>query len=305
MRAIAGHTRQRRRSWAGTWGILALTGALWQAGARAEPMLGTDGEGPAAPVATTVPVLRTAFSQLVTHRSYPDDDRLARLQAAAQQAFATADQPWPSGELLLLIDRHPQSQEAVVALASDRGEWEVIGSSLVSTGKPGRYDYFYTPLGVFAHGDHHSFRAEGTFNDNGIRGYGLKGLRVFDLGWVAAEKGWPPSGTIPIRLQVHATDPVLEKRLGTPASKGCVRIDSGLNRFLDQYSVLDARFEASQVETGVRPWFWLSDRTPTPWSGRWVVVVEVPTVTPPPEAPDTTPASAPASSASAAAGSVD
>jgi len=262
--------------WLAVLGTLLLACNLSLTAHAAETLPGTDGEGPAAPQATTVPVLRTAFIQLVTKRSYPDDARLAQLQAAAQQAFANASQPWPTGELFLLIDRHPQSQEAVVALATEAGGWEVIGSSLVSTGKPGSYDHFTTPVGVFSHGDHHSFRAEGTFNDNGIRGYGLKGMRVFDLGWVPAEKGWEPPGIIPIRLQVHATDPVLEKRLGTPASKGCVRIDAGLNRFLDQYGVLDARFEATQAETGVRPWFWLPDRTPTPWSGRWVVIVDVP-----------------------------
>ncbi|MBP9118277.1 MAG: hypothetical protein KBF58_09370, partial [Methyloversatilis sp.] len=78
------------------------------------------------------------------------------------------------------------------------------------------------------------------------------------------------------RLQVHATAPVLEQCLGQPASKGCIRVDSGLNRFLDQYAVLDAGFEASFRETGQRPWFWLADRSPTLWSGRWVVVVDLP-----------------------------
>ncbi|MBP7131532.1 MAG: murein L,D-transpeptidase [Aquabacterium sp.] len=274
--------RQRIARWMAPLAALVLAGSLSLPGHTVEVLPGTDGEGPAAPLATTIPVLRTAFIQLVTKRSYPDDTRLAHLQAAARQAFATADLPWPAGELFLLIDRHPQSQEAVVALATEAGGWEVIGSSLISTGKPGSYDHFITPLGLFSNGDHHSFRAEGTFNDNGIRGYGLKGLRVFDLGWVPAEKGWEPPGTIPIRLQVHATDPVLEQRLGTPASKGCIRLDAGLNRFLDQYSVLDARFEAAQATTGVRPWFWLPDRTPTPWSGSWVVIVDVSRATPPP-----------------------
>lgn len=255
---------------------LVLASVLSLSAHATDTLPGTDGEGSAAPVATTVPVLRTAFAQLVTKRTHPDEARLAQLQAAAQQAFADAAQAWPTGELFLLIDRHPQSQEAVVALATDAGGWEVVGTSLVSTGKPGSYDHFSTPTGLFLHGEHQSFRAEGTFNSNGIRGYGLKGMRVFDLGWVPAEKGWPPPGSIPIRLQVHATDPVLEPRLGTPASKGCVRIDAGLNRFLDQYGVLDARFEAFMAETGERPWFWLPDRTPTPWSGRWVVIVDVP-----------------------------
>lgn len=269
------------RPWLQQLGVLLLSSSLSLSVHTAEPWPGTDGEGTATRTAATIPDLRTAFAQLVTKRTTPDEKRLVQLQASAQQAFADAAQAWPTGELFLLIDRHPQSQEAVVALATETGGWEVIGSSLVSTGKPGSYDHFATPTGLFSHGDHHSFRAEGTFNSNGIRGYGLKGMRVFDLGWVPAEKGWPPPGIIPIRLQVHATDPVLEPRLGTPASKGCVRIDAGLNRFLDQYGVLDARFEASEHETGVRPWFWLPDRTPTPWSGRWVVIVEAPRLSAP------------------------
>lgn len=76
-------------------------------------------------------------------------------------------------------------------------------------------------------------------------------------------------------MQVHATDPVLEARLGQQASKGCIRVDSGLNRFLDQYGVLDADYERWERESGKRPWIWLKDRTPTSMSGRWVVIVEV------------------------------
>ena len=232
---------------------------------------------------STLAALRTAFAQRVVRPTAPDAARLNQLLEAARAAFALADRNWPVDELFLLVDRHPQSQEAVIALAQDGYTWEVIGSASVSTGRPGRFDYYCTPTGLFEHGvATGSFRAEGTFNDNGIRGYGLAGMRIFDLGWVSAIKGWGSGGVNTIRLQVHATDPVLEQRLGQPASKGCIRVDSGLNRFLDQYGVLDAGFEASFRETGERPWFWLADRTPTPWSGRWVVVVEVPPLHNPP-----------------------
>lgn len=231
----------------------------------------------AASVASTAAALRAAFARHVVRPTAPDSTRLNQLLEAARAAFALAGHNWPAGEFFLLVDRHPRSQEAVVALALADDIWEVIGSAQVSTGHPGRFDYYCTPLGLFEHGvATGSFRAEGTFNDNGIRGYGLAGLRIFDLGWVSAVKGWGAGGINQIRMQVHATDPVLERRLGQPASKGCIRVDSGLNRFLDQYGVLDAGFEAAFRETGKRPWFWLADRTPTPWSGRWVVVVEVP-----------------------------
>ena len=232
---------------------------------------------------STLAALRTAFAQRVVKPTAPDPARLNQLLEAARATFALADRVWPADEMFLLVDRHPQSQEAIVALALAGHTWAVIGGASVSTGRPGRFDYYCTPTGVFEHGvATGSFRAEGTFNDNGIRGYGLAGMRIFDLGWVSAIKGWGSGGVNTIRLQVHATDPVLEQRLGQPASKGCIRVDSGLNRFLDQYGVLDAGFEASFRETGERPWFWLADRTPTPWSGRWVVVVEVPPLHNPP-----------------------
>lgn len=227
--------------------------------------------------ASALAALRAAFAQRVLKPTTPDPARLHHLLEAARTEFALAGQLWPVDELFLLVDRHPQSQEALVALAQAGDTWEVIGSAKVSTGRPGRFDYYCTPTGLFEHGvATGSFRAEGTFNDSGIRGYGLAGMRIFDLGWVSAIKGWGSGGVNTIRLQVHATDPVLEQRLGQPASKGCIRVDSGLNRFLDQYAVLDAGFEALFRETGQRPWFWLADRSPTPWSGRWVVVVDLP-----------------------------
>ena len=56
-------------------------------------------------------------------------------------------------------------------------------------------------------------RARGT--SLGIRGYGVKGMRVFDFGWVTGERTWGDGGLSPMRLQLHSTDPdVLEPRLG-------------------------------------------------------------------------------------------
>ena len=100
-------------------------------------------------------------------------------------------------------------------------------------------------LGVFAHSlDNPDFRAEGTLNSNGIRGYGAKGMRVFDFGWQRVPKGWGDGAVSEMRLQMHATDPdLLERRLGSAQSKGCIRIPATLNRFLDRHGVLDADYE--------------------------------------------------------------
>ena len=52
-------------------------------------------------------------------------------------------------------------------------------------------------------------RAEGTRNALGIRGYGERGMRVYDFGWVMGDRGWGTGGRSAMRLQMHATDPSL------------------------------------------------------------------------------------------------
>ena len=164
-----------------------------------------------------------------------------------------------------------------IILAQPNGTWDVIGGSKVSTGQSGRRGYYITPVGVFLHTDDIlDYRAEGTFNENHIRGLGIKGMRVWDFGWQTADRGW---GAVPdpseIRLQMHATDPAnLEQRLGRPASKGCVRIPAAMNRFLDMHGVLDADYErAAQDDVRVSSLL-LRARQPSLLAGNALVVVD-------------------------------
>jgi hypothetical protein len=153
--------------------------------------------------------------------------------------------------------------------------WHFIGASPASTGKSGRRGSFITPLGVFSHTlDNRDFRAEGTLNQFGIRGYGRKGMRVFDFGWVQGERGWGQGGLGPMRLLLHATDPdYLEQHLGKPWSKGCIRIPATLDIFIDRYGLLDADYEQA-LTNGRKLWVLRPDRTSTPWSGRYLVIVD-------------------------------
>ena len=180
-----------------------------------------------------------------------------------------------TAQYILVVDRSPKVQAALVYWGDGEGKLHFIGASPVSTGRRSGFEYFITPLGVFERSiEHPDFRAEGTRNKFGIRGYGVKGMRVFDFGWVVGERTWGDGGLSPMRLQLHATDPdVLEPRLGSAASKGCIRVSALLNQVLDRYSVLDADYEAA-IERGVQLWVLRKDRMPTPWSGRYVVVVE-------------------------------
>jgi hypothetical protein len=77
-----------------------------------------------------------------------------------------------------------------------------------------------------------------------------------------------------MRLQMHATDPDrLEQRLGTAQSKGCIPISASLNAFIDRFAILDEDYDAKAAE-GRHFWVLRGDRSPTPWSGRYVVVVD-------------------------------
>jgi hypothetical protein len=194
-------------------------------------------------------------------------------QTLAAQGLATA-----SAQFVLLVDRSPQVQAAMLYWkpSSDAADLpRFVGASPVSTGHPAGYEHFETPLGVFEHVmANPDFRAEGTLNELGIRGYGIKGRRVFDFGWQTAQRGWGARGSSVMRLQLHATDPqVLEPRLGSPQSKGCVRTSGGFNHFLDLHGILDADYEAP-LAWGDNLWMLLPQRQATPWSGRYMVVVQ-------------------------------
>ena len=203
----------------------------------------------------------------------PDRSWIAPAQAAVTSAGVVIDRP----QLIVAVDRSPARQRLCLLLARAHAPWETIGGSRVSTGQSGRNGYFITPTGVFVHSTAIiDYRAEGTFNENGIRGLGTKGMRVWDFGWQRAAKGWPADeATGEIRLLLHATDPdQLEQRLGRPASKGCIRIPAAMNRFLDHHGVLDAAYEHAaasdaQVRAVLAP-----DRDPTPLAGDALVIID-------------------------------
>jgi hypothetical protein len=221
--------------------------------------------------------LREALAREVPQHIFdtPDGDRrwIDRTKAAVEAAPLAIQRP----QLLVIVDRNPAVQQMRIALAQPMAPWEVIGGTKVSTGQSGRPGYYITPVGVFLHTDDIlDYRALGTYNENHIRGLGVKGMRVWDFGWQTAERGW---GSDPdpseIRLQMHATDPdYLERRLGRPASKGCIRVPAAMNRFLDRHGVLDADYERDARDDARLSNVLLPDRQPTPLAGDAMVVVD-------------------------------
>jgi lipoprotein-anchoring transpeptidase ErfK/SrfK len=202
-------------------------------------------------------------------------EQLARQQL--EQAGYIISRP----QTMVVVDRNPAVQRMALFLAMPGGsegtDWPLIGSARVSTGTVGRKHYYITPTGVFINtADRLGYRALGTKNENGIMGIGVKGMRVWDFGWQEAEKGWLPSREKgPIRLEMHATDPVyLEQRLGRTASAGCIRIPATVNVFLDRYGLLDAAYEHKALEDIRFKALLRPDREPSVVAGVTVVVVD-------------------------------
>lgn len=220
--------------------------------------------------------MRTVFASEVTRR--------LRVPAADQRAYGERLQTaleaenlgQLAGEFVILVDRAANVQALFIYFRALPDEpWQMIGASPVATGRPGEFDHFLTPPGVFEHTPNNmDFRAEGTMNDNGIRGYGKRDMRIYDLGWVNGERGWGKGGYSQMRFQMHATDPDrLEPLLGIRHSKGCVRIPASLNVFIDHHGIIDAEYEAL-VASGKSLWVLHPDREATPWAGRFIVVID-------------------------------
>ncbi|RBA23728.1 murein L,D-transpeptidase [Herminiimonas fonticola] len=223
----------------------------------------------------TAEALRAAYLLQVDRRLELPEEEAQRYGTLALTMLADADVSLAEPQYVVLVDRNPYVQAIFVYLISHDQAYVLIGASPVSTGRIGQFDHFETPTGVFEHTPANpDFRAEGTKNKLGIRGYGVVGMRVFDFGWQQARRGWGEGGMGIMRLQMHATDPdILEPRLGRVQSKGCIRIPAALNRLLDRYGVLDAAYEAMQ-STGRGMWILPSDRSPVTEAGRYLIVVD-------------------------------
>ena len=240
-------------------------------------------------------ILREKFSA-----SVPSQYQVAltpEMQAAQDAAIRSYPevQALMAPEFLVVVNRHAKVQSMSVVL-TDGKIIHYVGSAKVSTGDLNRKKYFATPIGLFENKrEYGNYRAQGTKNENGIRGFGRKGMRVFDFGWQDSVASWGARSPASIRLLIHATDPdVLEARLGATASQGCVRIQTGVNVFLDEYGVLDKNYLAT--DTTAAGWVLSKTKKFNKYDGRFMIVMEqAPTamVAPTMQAPSLAPTAAP------------
>lgn len=188
-------------------------------------------------------------------------DALRRISAAGLE----------ESQYFLYADRNPNRQLLFVFFFDGENKEIIeIGRSKISTGNPQRKgDYFFTPVGVFRNTvENSSYRALGTKNEQGWRGLGEKGSRVWDFGWQRSYKIINNTRVfIDIRLLLHATDPDFgEQRLGEQDSKGCIRISGSLNKFLDHFGIIDKDYEKK------RHWSLEENRKPVLYQGEYLLV---------------------------------
>jgi hypothetical protein len=220
--------------------------------------------------------LAEAMAAAVPDAVHPSPAQQAALIALGE-GMAAADHLFiRQPQIVLIVDRAPRVQLLAMTLARPDGDWQILGARHVSTGKPGRLQHFRTPVGVLLNdGSEIGYRAQGTFNQNHIRGLGVKGMRVWDFGWQTTDDWRTPEATMEVRVEMHATDPnVLEQRIGRADSEGCIRLPDALNRFLDRHGVIDAAIERlGETDGGYRALL-SPELDPTPLAGDAVIVVD-------------------------------
>ena len=116
--------------------------------------------------------LAPVYAQQVDRRlDIPESQRRAYAELLANN-LAGEDE----AQYVVIVDRNKFVQAAMIYWMSPDRVFHYIGASPVSTGKPGRFEHFITPTGVFEHTiANPDFLSEGTRNQFGIRGYGREG----------------------------------------------------------------------------------------------------------------------------------
>jgi hypothetical protein len=271
---------------AGAWshGSVPASAASTEAVAASETARPTPASSVATAVIETDPqALATQEATLLASHAAWVKRTVPITDALTDQWRAWARTPWASSgkvidhdQAVVVVNRDPKVEQVAVMIAHPNAPWTLVGVSPTSTGTTGREQHFITPVGVFDHdGATLDYRAQGTKNENGIRGIGAKGSRVWDFGWQSAQTGWLKNPEMrQIRMEMHATDPdYLEPKLGHPQSKGCVRIGAGLNKFLDHYGILDAGYWAQADSSPAIRALLPKDGEPT-LAGRYLIVVD-------------------------------
>jgi hypothetical protein len=120
--------------------VLMVLGASLAGALAAQPLPLDDESAP----------LSAEFAYEVTEALHPPPETVAVYAQAMQQALAAEGRDLTQLQFVVLVDRSPLVQALLLFWGRD-GLWQLVGAAPVSTGQPGRYEHFATPLGVFDH----------------------------------------------------------------------------------------------------------------------------------------------------------
>lgn len=225
-----------------------------------------------------VGILQNMFRTEVSDMAMDDPVYLDKVIAYSKDMLTQSPYNQDS-QYFVFADRNENRQNAMIGFFNDyTGGIASLGWTKISTGDPTRSRHWLTPIGIFENKiSNPSFRARGTKNAKGWRGFGIKHSRIWDLGWQRSDRGTKNGkiiGAGNIRLMMHATDPIWgEKRLGRRDSKGCVRIPAKMNRFLDVYGLIDKDyFDHPDSAASKRVLLKKSERKTVRFPGRYLII---------------------------------
>ncbi len=229
-----------------------------------------------------VEALQSVFQTEVSNMAMDDQAYLDKVVAYSREKLWATPHDLDN-QYFVFADRNEKRQNVMVGFyrAVDSSV-SILGWARISTGDPTRSRHWLTPIGIFENKTTNpSFRAQGTKNAKGWRGYGIKNSRIWDFGWQRSNretKNGKTIGASNIRLMMHATDPVHgEKRFGRRDSKGCVRIPAKMNRFLDVYGLIDKDyFDHPDSAASKRVLLKESERKTVRFPGRYLIVGDFP-----------------------------
>lgn len=165
----------------------------------------------------------------------------------AELQLLDAGRPLWEPQYLLVVDRDPNVQAALLYWRLSGRAWELLGAAPASTGGPTGPGHLETPLGAFEQQARTSQRE-------------AAGSRVFDFGWQRTRAATGQGPLVPARLQARAATGAHRRTLGRNGSNGCVLLPPGLTRLIDELGLLDG--DARQGERTL------------PYAGRLMLVLD-------------------------------
>lgn len=94
-----------------------------------------------------VPDMAVLYITHVDRRLAVEPAEVGLYARLAEEALAHAGVTPVAAQYLVVVDRNPRVQALFLLFRPTEGAVQLVGASPVSTGQPGRFDHFETPLG--------------------------------------------------------------------------------------------------------------------------------------------------------------